>query len=130
MEIETNGYLDVVDTVPPPIEADQATLHNQAVFFLSSDLLENDRYPTIAFAGRPAAEPSLEGGSAPPEPAGSVRFERVDLAAGEFVAEVIARRRAVVILRSTFDPRWEVTSTKRRRPPGDATKVIQPPARF
>lgn len=108
-EIGSNGYLDVVDTVSPPIEADQVTLHDQAVFFLTSDLLEDDRYPTIAFAGQPAAEPSLEDGAAPQGPAGSVLFEQVDLSGGEFVAEVVAHRRAVVILRSTFDPRWEVT---------------------
>jgi len=108
-EIGSNGYLDVVDTVAPAIEADQVTLHDQAVFFLRSHLLENDRYPTIAFAGSPAAEPSLEPGSEVTGSAGTVRSERVDLGDGVFVAEVDARRQAVVILRSTFDPRWEVT---------------------
>jgi Bacterial membrane protein YfhO len=107
-EIEGNGYLDVVDTVAPPIEADQVTLHDRAESFLTSELLRDDRYPTVAFAGRPAAEPTLENHASASGSAGSVRSERVDITAGEFVAEVVAERDAVVLLRSTFDPGWQV----------------------
>ena len=107
-EIEGNGYLDVVDTVGPPIRADQVTLHDQTESFLTSDLLRDDRYPTIAFAGRPAAEPTLVKGSPAQGPAGVVRTESVDISAGEFIAEVVAERDAVVLLRSTFDPAWQV----------------------
>lgn len=107
-EIEGNGYLDVVDTVAPPIDADQVTLHDQAEPFLTSALLREDRYPTVAFAGRTAAEPTLGEDEPGPGTAGSVRSERVDLTAGEFVAEVVAEREAVVLLRSTFDPGWQV----------------------
>jgi hypothetical protein len=108
-EVETGGYLDVVDTVSPAIEADRTNLLTQAGFFLTSDLLRDARYPTIAFAGQRAAPPSLRSGEAPSGSAGSVQREDAAPADGEFVGEVVAHRTAVVILRSSFDPRWEVT---------------------
>jgi hypothetical protein len=107
-EVQTSGYLDVVDTVPPPIVADRSNLYQQAGFFLQSDLLTEGRYPTIAFAGDPAAPPTLSGGEQPSGPAGSVEFEDDALADGVVTAQVVANRPAMVILKSSFDPRWQV----------------------
>ncbi|MEX2421322.1 MAG: hypothetical protein WD670_05830, partial [Actinomycetota bacterium] len=108
-EVETGGYIDVVDTVSPAIEADRTNLLAQAGFFLTSDLLREARYPTIAFAGQRAAPPSLRSGEEPSGSAGSVQHEDAAPTDGEFVGEVVAHRTALVILRSSFDPRWEVT---------------------
>jgi hypothetical protein len=107
-EIETSGYVDVVDTVPPPIAANRSDLYQQAGFFLQSDLLAQSRYPNVAFAGEPAAPPTLSGGEQPPVPAGSVEFEDDALADGAVTVQVVANRPAMVILKSSFDPRWQV----------------------
>ncbi|MGH2651729.1 MAG: hypothetical protein ACRDHK_11025, partial [Actinomycetota bacterium] len=107
-EVETSGYVDVVDTVPPPITANRSDLYQQAGFFLQSDLLAQGRYPTVAFAGQPAAPPTLTGGEQPPVPAGSVEFEDDALADGAVTVQVVANRPAMVILKSSFDPRWQV----------------------
>lgn len=108
-QVNTSGYLDVVDTVPPPVVADRSNLYQQAGFFLQSDLLRQGRYPTIAFAGGPASPPTLSGAVQPSGPAGSVQFEDAALADGVVTAQVVANRPAMVILKSSFDPRWEVT---------------------
>ncbi len=108
-EVETGGYIDVVDTVPPPIEADRVDLHDRALPFLSSASLEEARYPLVAFSGTPAGEPTLPDDAVAPGAAGAVESEEASPADGEFTAEVVANRRAVVLLRSSFDPRWEVT---------------------
>ena len=107
-EVQTSGYVDVVDTVPPPIAANRSNLYQQAGFFLRSDLLPQGRYPTIAFAGEPAAPPSSSGGVQESNPAGSVEFEDDALADGVVTAQVVANRPAMVILKSSFDPRWQV----------------------
>lgn len=107
--VQTSGYLDVVDTVPPPIRADRTDLLARNERFLGSSLLREGRYPTIAFAGQPAVLPTLQGGELPSGPAGTVSFERDAPSEGEFIARVVAYRPAMVVLKSSFDPRWKVT---------------------
>jgi hypothetical protein len=107
-EVETSGYVDVVDTVPPPIAANRSDLYQQAGFFLQSDLLAQGRYPTVAFADEPAAPPTLNRGEQPPGAAGSVEFEDDALADGTVTVQVVANRPAMVVLKSSFDPRWQV----------------------
>jgi hypothetical protein len=107
-EIETSGYVEVVDTVPPPIAANRSDLYPKAGFFLRSDLLAQGRYPTVAFADQPAAPPTLSGGEQPPGAAGSVEFEDDALADGIVTVRVVANRPAMVVLKSSFDPRWQV----------------------
>jgi hypothetical protein len=108
-ELDTGGYIDVVDTTGPPIAADRVDIFDRATWFLTSPLLREGRYPTVAFAGAPAAEPSLAEGSAPEGPAGVVIDEQDALTDGEFSADVSAARPAVALLRSSFEPRWEAT---------------------
>jgi len=107
-EVQTSGYVDVVDTVPPPIAANRSDLYQQAGFFLQSDELAQGRYPTVAFADQPAAPPTLSGGEQPLGPAGSVEFEDDALQDGAATVQVLANRPAMVILKSSFDPRWQV----------------------
>ena len=107
-EVQTSGYLQVVDAVPPPIVADRGNLSRRAESFLTSTQLAAGQFPTIAFAGEPAAPPTFIGGEAPPGPAGSVEFEDDRLADGLVTAQIVANRPAMVILKSSFDPRWEV----------------------
>lgn len=107
-EVQTTGYLNVVETVPPPIAADRTNLSQRAAFFLPSDMLREGRYPTIAFAGVPAAPPTASGEHEIPGSPGEVRFERASLADGEVTGLIGSTRPAMVILKSSFDPRWQV----------------------
>jgi hypothetical protein len=108
-EVHPASYVDVVDTVPPTIQADRTDLTQHVSFFLRSDLPAEGRYPLIAFAGRGASPPTLAAGDEPSGPAGVVRSESDAISGGAVTAIVVADRAAVVVLKSTFDPRWTVT---------------------
>jgi hypothetical protein len=108
-EVHPVSYVDVVDTVPPTIQADRTDLAQRVSFFLRSDLLAEGRYPMIAFAGQAAPSPTLPEGAEPIGPAGAVRSEGDAIADGAVTAIVVAHRAAVVVLKSSFDPRWTVT---------------------
>ena len=100
--------IQVVDTTGT-IAANGSNIGYQTSSFLDSDLPSKGIYPTIAYAGQPAAAPTLPAGSTAQGPAGTVLSERVDLEQGRAVATVFARRTAVVLLKSSFDPGWTVT---------------------
>jgi hypothetical protein len=108
-EVHPTDYVNVVDSVSPTIRADRTDLLQRASFFLRSDLLAEGRYPTIAFAGREASPPTLPAGEEPIGPAGVVRSESDAISDGAVTAIVVAHRAAVVVLKSTFEPRWTVT---------------------
>jgi hypothetical protein len=110
------GYFGVVDTIAP-IEADRTDLGTQMQSFLRSALIGEGRYPTVAFAGSPGAPPTLKEGQSASGPAGKVLQETVDPENGRFGATVRLNRRAEVILRESFDPRWRVTVDGRTVPP-------------
>jgi hypothetical protein len=107
-EVQTSGYLQVVDAVPPPIVADRGNLSRRAESFLTSTQLAAGQFPTIAFAGEPAAPPTIPSAQLASGPAGSVEIEDDRLADGLVTAQIVANRPAMVILKSSFDPRWEV----------------------
>jgi hypothetical protein len=104
----TSGLIQVVDT-QSSIVANGSDLGTQTSSFLESDLPASGIYPTIAYAGTPAAAPTLLTGAKASGPAGTVVSQDVDLAAGRAVATVFANRTAVVLLKSSFDPGWSVT---------------------
>jgi hypothetical protein len=106
--VKSSGLIQVVDT-ESSIVANGSNLGSQTVSFLDSDLPGRGIYPTIAYAGQPAATPTLPSGSLARGPAGTVLTEHDDLAEGRAVTTVFARRTAVVLLRSSFDPGWMVT---------------------
>jgi hypothetical protein len=107
--VATTGYLQVVDTVGPPIQADRANMAQRTGWFLRSPLAAKNRFPTIAFAGAPAAPPTLQGGTSPTGLAGTVVREVDRLADGTVHAEIDANRPSTVVLKATFDPRWRVS---------------------
>jgi hypothetical protein len=115
-ETDARGYLDVVDTIAAdeadnvgPFEADRYNLGTRMEGFLSSRLARQRLYPTVAFAGRPAATPTTSRARRPRGSPGRITEESDRLADGEASGVVVARRRAVVILRATFHPRWRVS---------------------
>lgn len=101
------GYLSVVDTVSS-IRVDRTNLGRRMAPFLVSTAAAQGRYPTLAFAGSVAARPTLRSEEHPATPPGAVLSQTSHPADGDFAAEVRLGRTAVVLLRSSFDPRWQV----------------------
>lgn len=107
--VPTSGIFQVVDTTTP-IPANASDLGKMTAAFLASDLPDRNIYPTIAYAGAPAAAPTIPVGStAPRGPAGKVLAVGDDLSYGIATATVLANRTSVVLLKSSYDPGWSVT---------------------
>jgi Gpi18-like mannosyltransferase len=100
-EVRTTGYLQVVDR-SSPIPADRTNLELNTRPFRNSNDASRSTYPGIAFAGA-EGPPALDAG---PGPAGTVLSQGASIQAGVFSGTVEANRRAVVLLKATFDPRW------------------------
>jgi hypothetical protein len=107
-EVEGSGPLRVVDTTDP-IVADRHDLTSRTSGFLRSELPERGRYPTIAFAGRAAAPPTLSPDDDPEGPAGEVIEVEARPADGSVSGRIRAERPAVVALAASFDPGWRAT---------------------
>jgi Family of unknown function (DUF6541) len=102
------GYVDLVDVLPA-IAADRTNLGLRGEDWFRSDLPARGANPGIAFEGEPAPEATLRADDLPDTPAGAVVSENVDLRDGRATATVIADRPAMVMLKASFDPRWQVT---------------------
>ena len=105
-ELPANGYVQLVDT-RGVISADSGDLGSASRGFLARLSSKDPVYPTVAYEGGPAAAATLRPGEVPPGPAGRVLSEEADLADGEVVADLDARRTAVVVLSASFDPGWQ-----------------------
>jgi hypothetical protein len=103
-EVKTSGYFQVVDRAAPII-ADRTDLNVATDAFRNSDLASQGIYPSVDFAGD-GAPLATEGGRGS---AGRVLEQSEVLQDGDFTATVQANRRAVVLLKATYDPRWSVT---------------------
>jgi hypothetical protein len=102
-EVPTDGYLEVVDVLPA-IEASRTDLGVQVAPWMRSQQPGDGLFPAIAFEGHPAAEPTSASG-----PRGRVLATSVDLREGTATALVDMERPAMVVLKTSFDPRWRVT---------------------
>jgi hypothetical protein len=107
--VPTSGYLQVVDTVAPPIVADRKDIGGQTLGFNRSALLAAHRHPTVAFNGAEASAPTATPGTIPSGPAGTVTLEVAKPDEGVYSAEITANRVAVVLLKTTFEPRWQTS---------------------
>jgi len=107
-EVSGPDLFSVVDTTTA-IAADSTNLGKKMGPFLHSSLPGRGIYPVVAYAGLPAAAPTLAPGAAASGPAGQVLTERDRLVAGAAVATVFANRIAVVVLHSAYDPGWTAT---------------------
>lgn len=108
-QVQTSGYFEVVDTIGPAIVADRYNIGRTMAGFLGSKQLTQRQFPTVAYGGRPAALPTLAPGATVQGSAGAVAFESSSPAGGIFRAEIVAKRLAAVLLKTTYDPRWKVT---------------------
>jgi hypothetical protein len=107
-EVQTTGYLQVVDTAPA-IEADRTNIGKRTASFLTSPLLAQGLIPLIAFDGASAATPTDPTYAALPGSAGQVTVQFALPDDGVFGGQVIVNRPSVVMLKATYDPRWHVT---------------------
>jgi hypothetical protein len=103
------GYGGVVDTTAPAIQADRTNLGAKMSPFMHSSAIAEGRFPTVAFGGTPAATPTVAGDAPLAGPAGHILTESDDPANGVFRMSVELDRPATVILKSTYDNRWQVT---------------------
>jgi hypothetical protein len=108
-QVDTTGYLEIVDTAGPPIFADRTNIGRQAASFLESNQLVQRTFPTVAFDQSPAAPATLPSSASPDGRAGAIEFQLSTPADGVFSGTVQANRSAVVLLKSTYDPRWRLT---------------------
>lgn len=108
-QVDTSGYFEVVDSIGPPIVADRKNIGTMTAGFLQSSALTRHQHPVMAFNGLLSASATLQPATDVSEPAGSVILESSRPNDGTFEAEVIANRKAVVMLKTTFEPRWRVT---------------------
>jgi hypothetical protein len=107
-EVPTGGYFEVVDVLPA-IEAGRTDLGVQVAPWLHSDLPSQRAHPGIAFEGHLAPVATVTEGDLPHEPPGIVAAEVVDLREGVATATVALLRPAMVLVKTSFDPRWQVT---------------------
>jgi uncharacterized protein DUF6541 len=107
-EMPNPSYVKLVDVLPP-ISADRTNLGIRVADWWQSDLPGRGANPGIAFAGHPAPEPTVTADDLPTTPAGRIITEDVDLSDGRASTTVVADRPAMVMLKTTFDPRWQVT---------------------
>ncbi|HVB04660.1 MAG TPA: YfhO family protein [Acidimicrobiales bacterium] len=105
--VASHGYVQVVDT-EGELSANANDLGAQTVGFLRSTLAGQGIYPTVAFSGSPAAAPTFSSGNPVGSP-GSVLSSVDSLDSGAFTATVTANRDAVVLLKASYDPGWQVT---------------------
>jgi hypothetical protein len=113
--VPTSGYFQIIDT-RGAITADRTNLATRVRPFLASSLLSKGIHPLLAFAGAPPASPTASPDSNLVGPPGRVEFQSDHLAYGSFSARVTANRPAVVMLKSSYDPRWKVLVDGSERP--------------
>ncbi len=107
-EVPSADYVDLVDVLPP-IEAKRTNLGLSVADWLRSEEVGLGLHPGIAFEGHPAPEPTLGADERPEDPPGVVVEQEVDLRDGTARATVVADRPSMVMLKTSFDPRWQVT---------------------
>lgn len=104
-QIRSAGYIQLVDTAGQ-VSADRSDIGLAMDPFLSSSGLVQGVYPTVAFAGAPAAPGTLTDPTSVSSPPGSVVGAYSQPTAGVFGGEVQADRPTMVVLKATYDPRW------------------------
>jgi hypothetical protein len=107
-EVNTSGYLEVVDTTEP-IFANNEDIAAVATPYLSSPAPAEYRHPLIAFDGKTTATPSMSSSAPYVGPPGAVNFTSTSLDTGRFSGAVHANRDAWVMLKESYSPRWTAT---------------------
>jgi hypothetical protein len=106
--VATRDYFQVVDR-SPAIVADRTDVEQASSTWRSSDLALRGIYPGVAFAGGTPPPPTFSGALPARGAPGTVLKQTHDLPGGAFAALVSSRRRAVVLLKASYDPSWSAT---------------------
>lgn len=110
------ALIEVVDTLGT-ISATSANLGTQTAAFLRSPETGRGVYPMIDFGGRGTPSPTLTSLATRHGLAGVVTRQSQNLLYGQSArASVVAHRRAVVLLKVSYDPGWTATVDGRRVP--------------
>jgi hypothetical protein len=111
--VQTGGYLDVVDTTPAII-ANRTNLGQRVQDFLASSAPGDGLIPVVAFEGERSARPTASADDPPDGSPGRMTIQYEQPEDGVFGGTVDANRRAVVMLKATYHPRWTVTVDGRK----------------
>jgi hypothetical protein len=103
-EVETTGYLKVIDT-RGSISADRGSVGEATESFMNSKDLVRGIHPTMTLGQAKAQTPILVSGKVSGS-AGKIVEERSRARVGAFSATVMARRPAAVMLKASFHGRW------------------------
>ena len=107
-EVPSADYVDLVDVLPS-IEAGRTNLGLSVADWLRSEQVGLGLHPGIAFEGHDAPAPTIAAGERPEDAPGTVIEQDIDLRDGFARATVVADRPSFVMLKTSFDPRWQVT---------------------
>jgi hypothetical protein len=107
-QVQSADYVDLVDVLPP-IEAERTNLGLKVADWMRSEQVGLGLHPGIAFEGHDAPEPTIGADDRPDDRPGVVVDQAVDLRDGFARATVVAERPSLVMLKTSFDPRWQVT---------------------
>jgi len=107
-QVNTSGYLEVVDTTEP-VAANNEDMALVMAPYLSSAAVGQLRHPLVAFDGRSTPEPSTSAAAPYAGPPGSMQFNYADYDNGRFSGRVHADRNAWVMLKESYSPRWTAT---------------------
>lgn len=113
-EVQTSGYLKVIDTTAP-IEADNRTILAANEEFLASDELGRGVHPLVTFPGVAPAEPTLTRAE-PAGPPGRITKQFDSALTGSYGGDLQMERRGVAMLKSSFDGGWTATVDGKARP--------------
>jgi hypothetical protein len=102
-EAEVDGPMELVDVLPA-ISADRTDLGRKMAPWLGSDQPAEGLFPSVAFAGHAGAPPTLGEGAR-----GQILEQTVALGDGRAAATVEADRPVMLVLKASFDPRWQVS---------------------
>jgi|GEM_PF-442411 len=109
--IPTSGYFQVVDRIGS-VSANRKDINEATSTFRNSNSALLGIYPGVAFNGGAAPRDTIA--TSPGTPAGAVITQSHQRDNGKFSAQVRADRPAVVVLKATYDPRWEVRVNGKR----------------
>jgi Gpi18-like mannosyltransferase len=115
-EVKTTGYFQVVH-LARAVPANRTNLEPATRTFRESNLASRDTYLGVNFAGRGGHAPTFATATPPNRPPGSVVRQSEVLRNGVALATVKADRRAVVLLKVSYDPRWTATVDGRQAKP-------------
>lgn len=114
-EVETSGYLKVIDTTAP-IKADNRTILAANKEFLASSTLSRGIHPLVTFPGVEPADPTSTSRAEGAGPPGRITKQFDSGPTGTYGGSLQMERRGVAMLKSSFDGGWTATVDGDPRP--------------